>query len=147
MAASRLLNHVTLTTGHLSRSPRSQADPAAIDAVGEGLARALARGETVEIDTPTPGCTLEATTAGRALIATLYGPGGRPWVTLGVAPKSTVAPKLWGELTSQLAPYHAMPRPQTPWAAAILHVPDTPEWVGDWERCIAWAWIEGGHEG
>jgi hypothetical protein len=137
------LNHITLTTGHLVRSARPEAGDAAVSACAADLRRALAVSAPVPIDAPTPGCTLEAVAAGRALTATLSGPMRRPWVTLGVAPRATVAPKLWDTLTHALAPYHTTPRPAAPWAAAVLYLHDTPMWVADWERCLAWAWIEG----
>jgi hypothetical protein len=51
-------------------------------------------------------------------------------------------------LTEIPEPLNPMPdRPQTPWCAAKLMpglsaYPAAAMWLGDMERCVAWAWIE-----
>jgi hypothetical protein len=76
-----------------------------------------------------------------------------PVITIGIAAKSRCSAKLW-----QMLHNHAMPGipvktdinapPSAPWCAArieggLAHYPGAAAWLGDFERCLAWAWIEG----
>lgn len=95
-----------------------------------------------------------------ALVCTVYGPAARfphlagmaeaqdgvPLVTFGVAQRSRHSKTLWDILvaSSDHPPRCAMP--ESPWCGVILHpplpaFPDASEWLGDFERCVAWAWI------
>lgn len=107
----------------------------------------------------------------RALLVTVWGPalpqgsfsgiatskGGRvqvhpappiPLVTLGVAPTSLASAELWRKMVpgggeEQLP---QPPAPSVPWVAVRLHEtatlwPEALSWLGDFERCLAWAWV------
>jgi hypothetical protein len=73
-----------------------------------------------------------------------------PLVTIAVAAKSKVSARLWSELQRPIpgsSPAAGDP-PRAPWVAARLYPtlaldPDAAVWLGDFERCLAWAWIEG----
>lgn len=135
------LEHVTLPSGHLRRSGRSEVDDQVLGHVAATLERALAASPNpVALIAPTPGCKIDARAPGAALVVTLYGADG-PWAVIGVAPHSRVGPKLWGHLVG-LYPGCTVDRPSAPWVAAALLVDDTPEWVGDFGRCVGWAWLE-----
>lgn len=73
-----------------------------------------------------------------------------PIITMAVAIDPRCGRELWAELhkepSSSLATSPAEP-PKTPWLAARLDVGgalhrETMDWLGDFERCLAWAWIE-----
>jgi hypothetical protein len=69
-----------------------------------------------------------------------------PLVTLGVAQRSRESADLWGHLVSMLGCKPGLQQPSLPWCAVALHAPmvafpDAVSWLGDLERCIAWAWV------
>lgn len=83
-------------------------------------------------------------------ISELQGPA---LVTFAVAMRPRPAAALWRELHAHQEPM--MPRattpdapPPHPWLAVMLHLPalmpphPALDWLGDAERCIAWAWID-----
>lgn len=144
MKPARSLQHVTLTTGDVRRSWRSEVHDGVVDTLRPLVARAVA-GEAVLLPGP-HSLTLTAEARGRSLLATIHG-AGAALVRMGVADRSTAGAGLWRHLTGD-----TLPRPRTPWCAAtlepglVLH-PDMVQvaaLLGDLERCLAWAWIEGG---
>lgn len=137
----RYVEHITLPTGHITRSSRSDIGDDMIRYVATVIEQALAESpSSVALTAPTPGCKIDARAVGAALTVTLYG-ADAPWAVIGVAPHSRVAPKLWSHLLG-IYPSCTIDRPSAPWVAAALLVEDTPEWIADFERCVAWAWIE-----
>jgi hypothetical protein len=138
------LRHVTLDTGHSRRSPRDEADPAAVAVVEAHLERALAAGGDPILDL---GYSLEARAAGLGLLGTILTAAGRPVLTFGVAPRGRVSGPLWALLhESRSYPTGRQPPPQTPWLAARFEtaelVPAVAAWAADYERLVAWAWID-----
>jgi hypothetical protein len=144
--------HVTLNTGHARRSPRKEVSQMNVDAVALELARALRDGEAdIRLgglaDQP-PHYRLKASTAGGALVCTVLSPGEAPLVTFGVARKSLPAARLWELLTSQGDVATTAHRPErTPWLAvriepSITGDPSALTWLADYERLVAWAWME-----
>lgn len=99
------------------------------------------------------------TIADDAMLATVFH-DRRPLVTFGVATNDAVAEELWPALESQYLQLGDMPgiraadfaapaRPlHVPWCAAmaIFATPEEALWIADFERCLAWAWIEGTHK-
>lgn len=137
----RYVEHITLPTGHVIRSPRSDVSDDVIRYAATTINQALAESSgPIPLVAPTPGCKIDARAIGSALVVTLYGADG-PWAVIGVAPHSRIAPKLWSNLIG-IYPSCTIDRPSAPWVAAALLVKDTPEWIADFERCVAWAWIE-----
>lgn len=149
------IHHLTITTGHSRRSWRHEIDPEALRRCGEILARAIDGERPRLLD----GCSLQVTASGRCMIGTVWAPhpaGGAdvPVVTFGVAQHSRCGAGLWRMLTSGvpvtgLAAVRAgSAAPQEPWCAARLEPGCTlvdhavMEWIGDMERCIAWAWLD-----
>lgn len=153
------LQHITLTTGHVTRIQRG-------DVTGETLARVgpwLA--VLVESGAPAPLPVSEmadygalAVVIGGALIVTISGPNladgpmagkAPPLVSIGIAERSRQGADLWSIMTGPVmpAPKQGLQRPPEPWCAVAiwptiaLH-PDCLAWIGDLERCIAWAWLE-----
>lgn len=151
---TRYVEHITLATGHTRRSPRSEVADEVVTALACSLRAAIA-GAQVPVPYVTPRCTLTATGEGRCLVATVWGGGddrGRPvpLVTIGVATHARCGGQVW-----RLLHDHALLPPRTdrdrqppaPWCAARLEPGvalhrEVDDWIGDYERCLAWAWIE-----
>lgn len=130
---TRYIWHYTVSTGHGRRSARSEASDAAVTICKLQIAEAL-RDQTPYVQ---PDYRLKASAAGGALLATLMA-GDRSVVTAAVCRKSRDSARLWAMIGQNGAP------PAPPWLAAIIHTDDPAIlWAGDWERCVAWAWIEG----
>lgn len=158
LQAERYLNHVTLTTGDTRRSYRHEVSDEAIGLCRDLLDDALDQPQIHTVIPRTNGCTMTATAHGRALIVTVWtppvelrdsAPTRAPLVTFGVALDSKRGAKLWRLLheryESQLAT-HIDECPAEPWVAARIEVgaaimPEAMDWIGDFERCVAWAFL------
>ena len=67
-------------------------------------------------------------------------------VTLGIAQRSREAAPLWQTMADTFGASPAARMSSVPWCAVALHptLPmfmDAVTWLGDFERCVAWAWI------
>ena len=141
--------HYTLNTGHSRRSPRSEVAYATIAALDPLLSQG-------RHPLPIPGAyEAEVTPDGNGVMVTVWS-GDFPLATFGVAPDDESAVTLWPEierlylqLTDQAimrsADFEPPRRPsRTPWISAIVigADPEAAYWIGDFERCFAWAWLE-----
>lgn len=130
------LLHITVNTGHARLSPRSEVGDEAIGLLIPLIERALS-GQRVQIPAPEP-CYLEARPKGRNLLAVLRDAANRPVITMAVGVENAEA--IWRDLSG--VPI----APPVPWcavrleAAVVFHLPMM-RWIGDLERCLAWAWI------
>lgn len=133
--------HVTLQTGHSSRSYRADVSDATIETL---LPLVRADGEY-----PIPSVAdrrLRVTRTGRLLLATILAES--PICTLAIADRSVGAQKLWQMIHkgTEAATDPEKP-PRAPWCAArfelglTAHLDDR-EWLSDFQRCLAWTWIE-----
>lgn len=156
---SPYITHITLATGHARHSPREEVGDDILRVLHPWLADMIASGES----RPLPVLALyhyaaSAALEGGGLVCTIWGPAGphvpgrqhigemMPLVTLGVAQRSRQGPDLWALMLAQFGGLEGLARPAEPWCAVALHptlarYPDSAEWLGDLERCIAWAWI------
>ena len=141
--------HLTLLTGHARYSPRDEVEQQFLDHLAPLVLQANLGRQPVP---GFPGAEIQLTSERRALIATVWR-GEIPLATWGVAPDAESAGALWPILVQQQAIMPGWDRSRvqrpdsTPWCAVALlglgaH-PDDAHWLGDCERCIAWAWIEG----
>jgi hypothetical protein len=154
----RYFAHVTLTTSHVRRSYRSEVADEALDVVGRLLAEALDGRDPVIPGLVPRLCTLQVVGEGRCMSATVLSPydeetgGLQPLVTIGVATHSRCGAALWrplhqGEVVSLRDEASPPPCPPEPWCAARIepalafYGPETALALGDFERCLAWAWI------
>lgn len=155
----KYINHVTLSTGHCRRSPRAEVDDATVQMLYPWLLKAIESG-CIE---PLPVAPLSHYGA-RAikeigLVVTLYAPRGPhtqgqphtgehlPIATLAIAQRSREAGDLWAMMVASFGAARGATRPETPWLAVALHdnivqFLGALEWLGDLERCIAWAWVD-----
>lgn len=140
------IHHITLTTGHTRRSWRHEIAPDLALHITAVLDESICREDGEPL--PVPGYRLRTTAQGRCAVATVSADDEMPIVTFGVAAHARCGAGLWQSLLTLAAPATPEPeRPQAPWCAVHLHAgiglhPDAAEWLGDMERCIAWAWLD-----
>lgn len=160
--ASTYVQHSTLTTGHISQIRQGDVSGEAVARIAPWLSAMIESGQSI----PLPVAELSdysghASVLDGALIVTISGPpppkvtgelAGKapPLVTVGVARKSRHA-HLW-TLMTQVPPMpvvhpSVVKCPKAPWCAVaiwptIAFYPDAATWLGDLERCIAWAWVQ-----
>lgn len=144
---NRFIRHITLTTGHSRDSYAGEVTPEAVE-VCKDLIRQMVAVQRPRI----PGFESFSVTGvrhGRCFVATVWS-GGEPIVTIGIATHSRCGAEVWQALhksASLLCATSADQCPTEPWCAARLEphslfYPDVMAWVGDFERCMAWAWID-----
>ena len=93
-----------------------------------------------------------------ALVVTVSAPVGRhqqgkplagrtmPLVTFGVATRSLQGAQLWASMAQAFDCKPDLQQPDTPYCAVAIHPSiaiynGSVEWLGDFDRCLAWAWI------
>ena len=153
------INHITMTTGHLARTSRGDVPPEVTALLAPWLQGLVSTGKAAPL--PVPGLaeySAQALLQDGALVVTLYAPAGpyqpgkpnggevMPLITMGVAQRSRHAAKLWDALCAAVPSRPKMDMPATPWLAVITYPTlaahlGAAGWLGDFERCIAWAWI------
>lgn len=141
------MNHYTFNSGHSRVSPRSEVSDAAIDALTDFT-------KSGEHDFPYfGGFRLVTDSTNLGVLATLYTVDKVPIVTIGVVRDEKQADELWPQLEAlyhritELPGHRAMDwksskRPNAPWCSVVIIAPIPLSWVGDFERCFAWAWLE-----
>lgn len=152
------LNHVTLSTGHVRRSPRHEVADAVLHDLRPVLARAIETSERIPLIYDVSHFSVRASVESGALLLSLFGPVGPhsrgkphagetiPLMTMGVAQRSRQGGDLWARMVAQFGASPGLKKPEEPWCAVVLHepslgYPESLEWLGDFERCAAWAWI------
>jgi len=131
------LHHITLDTGHVRQSPRSEVSDAAVTLVRQQIEEALA-GMSPEIQ---PGYVLRVSAADGGMVATVATSALGPLCTLTVASDARLSRALWDMLEADAPP------PEPPWCAVRLYPAleadlDAALWLGDFSRVAAWAWLE-----
>ncbi len=144
------LNHITLSTGHTRRSARAEVSDGTIGALTPWLQSAIAHKD----DYPLPGTlgtadgfVAQVSVEHGALLCSVGQQQTGPLVTFGVAARSRQSGELWAMLCAQYGAAEALMAPATPWCAVALHSAFALQhgmaaWIGDFERCVAWTWIE-----
>ena len=144
------IHHITLTTGHVTRSQRGDVTDDTLAAVAPWLQSAINSGRQHAL----PGLRDYAAAVfalDGGLVVTVYAHqpdiGQRlPLVTFGVAQRSRHGEALWALLVANFKAHVLAKRPREPWCAVALHPTlagdfGTTQWLADFERCVAWAWI------
>ena len=132
------MQHLTVDTGHTRVSFRDEIAP-------DVLARLRPMMVTGSHSIPGfPGYAARVTIDGPAALVTVFR-GEAPLVTFGVAADAAGAADLWPLISRAWEPMAAPSA--TPWLAVrlepglLLHGGDA-DWLGDFERCWAWCWLD-----
>lgn len=146
------IHHVTLSTGHVARTPRADVSEEAIRACAEMLMRALEHGDAVPIECAPTGHVIFVTTRGRRCANVAVHFEGEPLVHFGVAVHSRCGGAMWVQLietqmacSARIRPYVRCP--PEPWCGVVLYPAFAKQhglatWLDDFERCVAWAWVD-----
>lgn len=151
--SGRHIHHLTLTTGHTRRSWRHEIDPGVLRDLGRLLRRGIDTGRIDLTMIEPAGHWVRVTPHGKCVLLTVMHGDDMPLVTFGVAAHSRCGARMWRLLTQDAVVAEGAPRlspdraPQEPWCAAriepgLMYRPDAAQWLGDFERCIAWAWLD-----
>ena len=153
------LNHLTLSTGHLARTQRSDVAPAVTKLLAQWLPGTINSNRAHSLPVPALShFSAQVFVQAGALVVTVSAPVGPheqgkphagqtlPLITLGVAQRSRQGADLWASLTKAFDTARGLEMPGAPWLAVAVHpgvlVYGGPvEWLGDFERCVAWAWL------
>lgn len=152
------INHITLATGDCRRSPRAEVDDATLAILIPWLKKAIASGNIEPLPVPPLSHYGARAIKETGLVVTIYGPRGPhaqgkphagewlPLITIGIAQRSRESADLWALLQANFGGKPGVKAPTTPWVAVSIHDNivayfDALQWLGDLERCIAWAWV------
>lgn len=148
------LTHITLTTGHSRQSAHAEIDPQIEAIIAPWLRELLASDEERK---PLPGLLpgllpeflaydVMAEEVGGGMLLTVLA-GMDPLVTVGVTATDEDDGNLWPMFRTAFPWVRpGLARPPAPWCAVITHPAladhqDAANWLADFERCVAWAWI------
>ncbi len=152
------INHVTLITGHIARTGRADVADEVLSVLYPWLVQALVSSTPLALPVPALSHYSAMVLTDGGMVATIYAPLGphtpgtpyvgntTPLVTIGVAQRSRQGRDMWAKLVANFGAKPGIKQPAEPWCAVALHpallsYPDTMEWIADFERCLAWAWI------
>lgn len=155
---SSYLNCITLSTGHCLRTPRSEVHDETLALLVPWLNRAVETGNVEPLPVPALSHFGARAIKDIGLVVTIYGPLGPhmtghphsgkwlPLSTLGIAQRSRESADLWVSMLAHFGGKPGITAPGAPWAAVAIHAtlggyPDALQWLTDFERCLAWAWI------
>ena len=141
------ISHVTLSTGHLRQSLRSDIDDTVLARLAPWLSTALAAGINVPLPSPLTNYKARATHEGGALLCTVFAANDTPLAIFGVMLHSRAALNVWSMLVGQFGAADGLECPAPPWRAVnvffgVIQHADALEWLADFEQCVAWAWAE-----
>lgn len=153
------LNHITLNTGHLARTSRTDVAPAVTQLLASWLPATLNSGKYHHLPVPELShFSAQIFVQDGALVVTVSASVGphqqgkphngqtMPLVTFGVAQRSRQGAPLWSMLVKAFGCVAGLQQPGTPYCAVAIHpriaaYKGATGWLGDFERCVAWAWI------
>jgi hypothetical protein len=127
--------HLTLNTGHVRKSPRSEVDESIIEMLTQALA-------ADEFDLPGGyRCVLTHRTS-MSFEAEVQTRAGAKLVSMGFAAEPCTGAAVWDWLVAADQPQP----PTVPWLAVRLHQglsrdPTAADWLGNFERCLAWGFL------
>lgn len=145
------IRHVTMTTGHTCDSSRAEVADDVMATLRAWLSAAAQSGKPLPLPEPFDAYPASILIDGGSLVATIYSaassgqPRIKPLPLCVIGVSQDQQPALWS-LLIELHGQRAAPQPAAPWCAVALLPPlaldqAAAQWLGDFERCLAWAWI------
>lgn len=147
---SKYLNHVTLSTGHTRRSPRTEVGDDVIRAFSPWLKKSLAFDRPALLPGPLgarDGFAATMWVDKGAFRCTVLDDANVETFTFGIAARSRQSGELWASMAAQYGTPQPMATPGASWCAVALlrgyaKQHGVSAWAGDFERCLAWTWID-----
>jgi hypothetical protein len=144
------LNHITLSTGHTARTSRANVSDVTIKTLSPWLKACIDYIDDYPLPGPLgfrDGFVMSASILHGGLVCRVGHMVGGPLVSFGVAARSRQSGELWAWMCAQYGSKEALQAPGTPWCAVALRPaysaqPGISAWMGDFERCVAWTWLE-----
>ena len=139
------IHHVTLNSGHARPSPRAEVADHVVSAL-QPLVAAEAETTLPILDT---SYNLHIKRNDGAYLAVVEDDEATSLITVAISRRNRNGAALWRSLhvwPGELATRADLP-PDAPWLAARIEPDGFADselltWVGDFERCLAWAWLE-----
>lgn len=150
------MQHITLDTGHVRWSPREEVDAGLYRLLLDHIAAALHGPAPIP---ELPGWTAHAAAEDGILILTVsrhLRDAIVPLVSIGVTAESrrlVALDRLMRRDDLSIPPIAAEARVRGPWCLVRLYPtvalipPQDLAWMGDYERCVAWAWLDSPTQG
>lgn len=153
------ITHLTLNSGHTARTPRSDVSASVTKLLADWLPTAVNSGRSHALPVPELShFSAQVFVQDGGLVVTVSAPLGPhvpgqahvgqtiPLVTFGVAQRSRQGAALWAMLLQAFGAKPGLQEPGAPWCAVAVHpslgaFTGPVDWLGDFERCVAWAWI------
>ncbi len=158
MQNEKFLRHITLTTGHARDSYRSEVSDEAVKVCGALIGRLAGSNDDPHNEETypfpsLPGYWISGQVKSRAMLATVWADKNRdmPVLAIGIAMSSKAGASLWRALHRMegLTLATSIDKcPPEPWVAAAplpgaaLASRSAMMILGDFERCLGWAFIE-----
>lgn len=154
------ITHLTTTTGRTSTIAPGDVSPATEALLREWLPKAIRKGSAPLPVRKLSHFSATVLTEGGGVVVTVNAPAGPhatgkpykgakiPLVTFGIAPNEDAATDIWTAFIKHNRRTRLVARPQAPWCATILYptlpaYKDAANWLGDFERCVAWVVCNG----
>lgn len=148
--------HLTLNTDHARYSPRDEVDQNVLAWCQDVALEQVVVNNGCHIILPKlQNYSVNITTEKTALVATAWHAKKTPLATWWVSPDKESDQLNWDLALKHAAIFEkyglskitAKKPDKTPWCAVYLEIglalkPDASAWLGDLERCLAWAWID-----
>ena len=142
------LNHITLSTGHTRSSPSTEVSQDTIKALRPWLDACIKHIDDYPLPGPLgarDGFVMSASIKDGALLCHVG--QSVPLVSFGIAARSRQSGELWAWMCAQYGSADALQAPAAPWCAVALRPGYFEQhgmsaWIGDFERCVAWTWLE-----
>ncbi len=136
----KYLSHITINTEHIEKSPRSAVSDEAITFCRELISNSQ---DKCIVIPHFEDFKITSTVEENSLICSVFEEDGElfPLVTFGVSKIDNEV--FWKKLCKDAN--KIIPQQSAPWCAVIIHPTlslKSSSWLGDFERCMAWAWIE-----
>lgn len=153
------INHITISTGHTARTRRADVAAAATELMAKWLPDTINSGKAYGLPVQELShFSAQVFVQDGALVVTVSAPVGphqqgkpftgqtMPLVTFGVATRSRQSAPLWTMLVNAFSCKTGLQAPDVPYCAVAVHpsiaiYKGPVEWLGDFERCMAWAWV------
>lgn len=143
MVDQTYLYHLTLDTGHARKSYRSEISDDALRLCAE-LVERIKQSPGIPLTLPgPPGYTISALISGQCMSAQVFADANElPLISFAVAARERCGAAIWKKLGGPDGK-----QPDAPWLAVRLEVGivssmAATEWLGDFERCVGWAFLE-----